>query len=58
MVEFVAEYRAVWHDWRNGNQAAVWPLGTYSLRIYARVACAPAVPAQRARPTSKRLLSH
>jgi hypothetical protein len=45
MVEFVRQYRAVWHEWRNGNRAAVFPLGTYALRIYARVACAPAVPA-------------
>lgn len=45
MLEFVREYRATWHEWRNGNRAAVFPLGTYSLRIYARVACAPALPA-------------
>ena len=44
MLDFVREYRAVWHDWRNGNRAAVFPLGTYALRIYARVACAPALP--------------
>lgn len=45
MVDFVQEYRAVWHAWRSGNRAAVFPLGTYALRIYARVACAQAVPA-------------
>ena len=45
MLEFVAEYRTAWNDWRNGNRAALFPPGTYALRIYARVACAPAVPA-------------
>jgi len=45
MLEFVRDYRAAWSEWRNGNRAAVFPLGTYALRIYARVACAPAVPA-------------
>ena len=45
MLAFVREYRAAWHDWRNGNRAAVFPIGTYALRIHARVACAPAVPA-------------
>ena len=45
MVAFVREYRAIWQDWRQGNRAAVFPYGTYALRIYARVACAPAVPA-------------
>ena len=45
MLAFVREYRAVWHEWRNGNRAAIFPPGTYALRIYARVACAPAVPA-------------
>jgi hypothetical protein len=38
-------FTAVWLQWRNGNRAAVFPLGTYPLRIYARIACAPAVPA-------------
>ena len=45
MLEFVREYRAVWTEWRAGNRAVIFPLGTYALRIYARVACAPAVPA-------------
>ena len=45
MLAFVREYRAAWHDWRNGNRAAVFPIGTDALRIHARVACAPAVPA-------------
>ena len=45
MLEFVRQYRAAWCEWREGNRAAVFPMGTYALRIYARVACAPAVPA-------------
>ena len=45
MLEFVAAYRAAWNDWRAGKRDAVFPPGTYTLRIYARVACAPAVPA-------------
>src|SRR6185369_1486430 len=45
MLEFVARYRAAGNEWRNGNRAALFPPGTYALRIYARVACAPAVPA-------------
>jgi len=45
MLEFVREYRAIWHEWRNGNRAAVFPSGTYALRVHARVACAPTVPA-------------
>jgi putative transposase len=45
MVEFVRSYRTAWLEWRSGNRAVVFPLGTYALRIYARVACAQAVPA-------------
>jgi REP-associated tyrosine transposase len=45
MLQFLGDYRAAWNDWRNGNRAVVFPLGTYALRIYARVACAPVVPA-------------
>ena len=45
MLDFCREYRAAWAEWRSGNRAAVFPVGTYALRIYARVACAPAVPA-------------
>jgi hypothetical protein len=44
MLEFVRAYRAAWTEWRSGNRTTVFPLGTYALRIYARVACAPAVP--------------
>jgi REP element-mobilizing transposase RayT len=28
MLEFVREYRAVWSEWRAGNRAAVFPVGT------------------------------
>jgi hypothetical protein len=45
MLEFVRQYRDAWTEWRNGNRNAVFPVGTYALRIYARVACAQAVPA-------------
>ena len=45
MLEFVRQYRDAWTQWRNGNRNALFPVGTYALRIYARVACAPAVPA-------------
>ena len=42
---FVRAYRAAWHNWRHGKRDQVFPAGTYALRIYARVACAPACPA-------------
>ena len=45
MLDFVREYRAAWTQWRNGNRASVFPAGTYALRICARVAFAPTVPA-------------
>lgn len=45
MLAFVQEYRAAWHEWRAGSRDVLFPPGTYALRIYARVACAPAVPA-------------
>jgi len=45
MLDFCREYRAAWTEWRSGNRAVVFPVGTYALRIYARVACAQAVPA-------------
>jgi putative transposase len=44
MLQFVRQYRVAWSRWRNGNRAVVFPVGTYALRIYARVACAPTVP--------------
>ena len=45
MLEFVRQYRAAWCEWREGNRTVVFPIGTYALRIYARVACVQAVPA-------------
>lgn len=42
---FWRDYRAAWLAWRNGNRDQAFPAGTYALRIYARVACAPACPA-------------
>jgi putative transposase len=44
MLEFAREYRTAWNKWRNGNRAALFPAGTYALRIYASVVCAPTVP--------------
>jgi len=41
---FVRHYRAAWIAWRNGKRDQVFPAGTYALRVYARVACAPACP--------------
>lgn len=45
MLEFVSQYRKAWLEWRAGIRAVLFPLGTYALRIHARVACVPAVPA-------------
>lgn len=42
---FLRAYRAAWFAWRHGNRAQIFPAGTYALRVYARVACAPACPA-------------
>jgi hypothetical protein len=42
LLAFIRAYRAAW---RHGNRAQVFPARTYALRIYARVACAPACPA-------------
>jgi putative transposase len=44
MLEFVREYRAAWNEWRNGNPATLFPAGTYALRVYAHLNCAPTVP--------------
>ena len=44
MCEFVRAYRVAWNEWRQGNREAVFPAGTYALRIYASVRCANAVP--------------
>jgi REP element-mobilizing transposase RayT len=45
LLAFIREYRAAWTAWRAGNPTQLFPAGTYALRIYARVACAPACPA-------------
>jgi hypothetical protein len=45
LLAFLRDYRAAWLAWRDGNRARVFPAGTYALRVYARVACAPACPA-------------
>ena len=45
LLAFLRDYRAAWHEWRSGNRDALFPAGTYALRIHARVSCAPAVPA-------------
>ena len=45
LLDFVRRYRAAWHAWRAGRRETVFPIGTYALRIHARVACAPACPA-------------
>jgi hypothetical protein len=44
LVAFVKRYRDAWHAWRAGRRDVIFPAGTYALRIYARVACAPACP--------------
>lgn len=45
LAEFHRAYETARKAWRDGNREQVFPAGTYSLRIYARVACAPACPA-------------
>lgn len=44
-IAFLRDYRAAWFAWRSGNRDQLFPAGTYALRVYARVACAPACPA-------------
>jgi putative transposase len=44
LLDFIRRYRAAWHAWRAGARETTFPQGTYALRIYARVACAPACP--------------
>ncbi|HXK20925.1 MAG TPA: hypothetical protein VNG33_24105, partial [Polyangiaceae bacterium] len=45
LMAFLRTYRAAWHAWRHGKRDQIFPAGTYALRVHARVACAPAVPA-------------
>lgn len=44
LLAFLRDYRAAWLAWRNGNPTQIFPAGTYALRVYGRVACAPACP--------------
>ncbi|MBK6846487.1 MAG: hypothetical protein IPG96_02685 [Proteobacteria bacterium] len=39
---FLAGYRDAWLQWRAGERGAVFPFGTYALRVYAGVCCAQA----------------
>jgi putative transposase len=45
LLAFLRDYRTARHAWRHGKRDQIFPAGTYALRIYARVACAPACPA-------------
>jgi putative transposase len=45
LLDFCRRYRSAWTAWRSGARDTSFPAGTYSLRIHARVACAPACPA-------------
>jgi len=40
--DFVTGYRDAWRRWRTGERGAVFPFGTYGLRLYAGVCCAQA----------------
>jgi len=40
--DFVVGYRDAWLRWRAGDRGAVFPFGTYSLRLHAGVCCAQA----------------
>jgi putative transposase len=42
LVEFLGRYRAAWRALRSGDLGAVFPAGTYQLRIAFGVRCAPA----------------
>jgi putative transposase len=45
LLKFVHDYREAFTAWRNGDRSVMFPAGTYALRIHARVACVPAMPA-------------
>jgi REP element-mobilizing transposase RayT len=45
LLDFCRRYRSAWTAWRSGARDTSFPAGTYSLRVHARVACAPACPA-------------
>jgi putative transposase len=42
LVTFLADYRTALRDWRAGRRSAVFPPGTYLMRVACGVACAPA----------------
>jgi hypothetical protein len=44
MLEFQRDYRDARLRWRGGERDALFPAGTYALRVYASVVCATAVP--------------
>jgi len=44
--EFRSDYRAAWLRFRAGDRDAPFPAGTYALRVYYGVNCAPAAPAR------------
>lgn len=41
MKAFVKSYRDAWVRWRDGIRDVVFPAGTYALRLYSGVLCAP-----------------
>jgi len=41
MQVFVKAYRAAWVRWRDGMRDVLFPAGTYALRLYSGVLCAP-----------------
>jgi putative transposase len=44
LLAFVRRYRDAWYAWRAGRRDVLFPVGTYALRVHARVACVPACP--------------
>lgn len=42
MRAFLDAYRAAWLRWRDGARDTIFPAGTYALRLYSGVRCAPA----------------
>lgn len=45
LAKFIGSYRATRNDWQNGNRSAIFPAGTYALRLFAGVQCYPPAPA-------------
>lgn len=44
LLQFRRAYRLALDAWRSGRRDVVFPAGTYALRVYAHVACAPWTP--------------